>query len=261
MKLFAVFGKPVSHSRSPDMHNLALRRLGIYGCYKKIEANSAAEVVEVVKTLGLNGANITVPFKEDILTYLDEVDGFAARANAANTVVVKNGKLHGYNTDAEGFYRMLSPKTKSALILGAGGSAKAIALFLKQKGVAVDVLNRSDNRRGFFDEAGIPFFTEAAFSVKKYDAVINATSAGLDSLVVPFESILREILKDKNTECIDIMYGKETPFLNLANSMGHKSQDGAMMLVNQGVLAFNLFFENRYGFGELEPIFREGFLE
>lgn len=261
MKLFAVFGKPVAHSKSPAMHNFAMRHLGIYGCYKKIEVGSAADIIAVIKQLGLSGANVTVPYKEDLLPLLDVVDSFALKANAVNTILHKEGKLYGYNTDAEGFFRMLSPDTKSVLVLGGGGSAKAIALFLKQQGTAVDVLNRSDKRRGFFDNENIPFFTQETFKACRYDVVINATSAGLDSKAVPFENSLYEILKDKQAECIDIMYGKETPFLVFAKKQGCKYRDGAQMLLNQGALAFSLFFGGRYSFDELEPLFKEGFLE
>jgi len=258
MKLFAVFGNPVIHSKSPYMHNNTLLSLGVKGCYKKIKVESAKEIVESIKILKLEGANITVPFKEDIVPFLDDIEPFAKQANAVNTIVHKNGRLIGYNTDAEGFFRCLPTFLKRVLILGAGGSAKAIALYLKQKGMSVSVLNRSESRKGFFDSCGIDFFTPTTFVYDTaFDALINSTSSSLDGKL-PFEDVLEGLLPSK-PYCIDIMYGKSSPFLELAKTYGSVVKDGKEMLINQGVLAFMLFFEGRYSFEELIPFFEQGF--
>jgi len=241
------------------MHNNALNRLGLKGCYKKFLVTEAREIKETMVSLGIKGANITVPFKEDILPYLDYIDEFAKEANAVNTVLQTDGKLYGYNTDAKGFYKTLPLGIKKALILGAGGSAKAIALYMKQKGVEVSILNRSDGRKGFFEDRDIPFFTENSFLGGNFDAVINSTSSSLNDSKVPFEATLKSIFTFKPV-VIDIMYGKPSPFLGLAETFGCKTRDGRDMLINQGAYAFELFFDGRYTLEEVEPFFREGFL-
>jgi len=259
MKLFAVFGNPVTHSKSPSMHNRALLSLGERGCYKKIKAECAQDIVDSIKTLRLDGANITVPFKEEIVPFLDEIDPFAKLANAVNTIVHKDGRLKGYNTDAEGFFRCLPASLKRVLILGAGGSAKAIALFLKQKGLSVTVLNRSEFRRDFFDSCGIGFFTPSTFVYDEaYEAIINSSASSLEGKL-PFEDILESLLSEK-PYCIDIMYGKPSPFLELAKTYGCMTKDGKEMLINQGVLAFMHFFDQKYSFEELVGLFEQGFM-
>mgnify|MGYP001002104616 CR=1 FL=1 len=259
MNIFAIFGNPVAHSKSPYMHNNALDRLGLKGCYKKFLVNEAKEIKEIIVSLDIKGANITVPFKEDILPYLDGIDSFAKEANAVNTVIQTDGKLYGYNTDAKGFYKTLPFSIKKALILGAGGSAKAIALYLKQRGMKVSVLNRSDARKGFFEDMSIPFFTEDEFSSEAFDTVINSTSSSLNDSGVPFERVLKSVFAFKPI-AIDIMYGKPSPFLELASKFGCEVRDGKDMLINQGAYAFELFFDGRYTFEQVGPFFREGFL-
>ncbi|MFP4332787.1 MAG: shikimate dehydrogenase [Campylobacterales bacterium] len=255
---FCVYGNPISHTKSPNMHNFALKSLGIDGVYDKKQVQSAQELIEHIKTNSIKGANITVPFKEDVIELLDSVDEFAKSCGAVNTIVNKNGELGGYNTDAQGFYLSLPNSYKSALILGAGGSAKAITLYLKQKKVDVCVLNRSERNREFFEKIGVEFFSEGEFYPREFELVVNSTSAGLSSKEAPFKEILEKILPSSKLG-YDLLYGLQTPFLELCERLDIKRQDGKYMLINQGVLAFNLFFDSRYSFDSLQPLFAKGF--
>lgn len=161
MNLFAIFGNPVKHSISPKMHNLALQALNIQGCYIRHGFEDGTKVIENFYTLGLDGANVTVPHKEEAFKQADIVDDFAKEVGAVNTLVKKGDKVYGYNTDAPGFYKAIESfgKINSVLILGAGGTAKAIATILKEKNITVTVLNRSKERLSYFKEKKFQCYT------------------------------------------------------------------------------------------------------
>lgn len=125
---FAVIGNPIAHSSSPLLHNSAFRALGICGSYSRylLESN---QVFSTIKDLHLKGANITVPYKEIAFGFCNEVFGIAQKIGAVNTLVFEGNRVLGYNTDALGFYQCIeSLNFKNALIIGAGGSAKALEI-------------------------------------------------------------------------------------------------------------------------------------
>jgi len=152
MKLFSIFGNPVSHSISPRMHNLAIQGLNLDACYIRTPLENGFKLIEKFDALKLDGANVTVPYKEYAYELCNEVDEFAKKIGAVNTLVKKDDKIIGYNTDAPGFYKAIESFgiIKSALILGAGGTAKAIATILKKNSLHVEVLNRSKKRLDYF---------------------------------------------------------------------------------------------------------------
>jgi len=129
MKLFAIFGDPVSHSRSPLMHNCLFKNLNYKACYTRVHLKDGSKLKETFFSLGLSGANVTVPHKEEAYKACDEVRGFAKTVGVVNTLINENGKLIGYNTDADGFMYAIEEfgAIKNILILGAGGTAKALA--------------------------------------------------------------------------------------------------------------------------------------
>ncbi|MDR3328424.1 MAG: shikimate dehydrogenase [Prevotellaceae bacterium] len=253
MKQFSVFGNPIEHSISPKLHNAAFKALRIDANYSKTLLENGGKLREKFLELRLCGANITVPHKEAAFAMCDDVVGIAREIEAVNTIVQKNARLIGFNTDAGGFLRAIKEfgEIKNALILGAGGTAKAIAFMLKENGVSVDILNRSKERLSFFQEKGFLAFSHEDFRVKKYDIVINTTSAGLkdDALPAPRE-LINEILKNAKFG-FDVIYGRQTPFLHLCEENTLTYKDGLDMLLYQAVLAFNLFFDNAYDEGEI----------
>ena len=150
MKIFAVFGNPISHSVSPRLHNLALGELGLSreALYTRYELSDGSRLISKFKELKLSGANVTVPHKEAALAQCDVADETAAKIGSVNALVSRSGKIYGYNTDAPGFLRAIGgfEQINSALVLGAGGTARAVAYALKSRSVRVYVLNRSEGR-------------------------------------------------------------------------------------------------------------------
>ena len=183
MKIFAVFGNPVSHSISPRLHNAALGELGLSreALYTRYELVDSSQLISKFKELKLSGANVTVPHKEAALAQCDIEDETAAKIGSVNTLVARGDKIYGYNTDAPGFLRAIESfgHINSALILGAGGTSRAVAYALKSRGVRVCVLNRSEERLANFTEfEKFSWANFGKFNGGKFDLVVNTTSAG-----------------------------------------------------------------------------------
>ena len=253
-QLFAIFGNPVSHSKSPLMHNLAFQGLGYDACYTRYLLEDGAQLKEKFLNLGLKGVNVTVPHKEAAFNACDNLDPFAQKIGVVNTIVKRNGKLHGYNTDAPGFLKAISEfsDVKTVLFLGAGGTAQSTSSILRDEGYEVTLLNRSEARLEKYKTDGFQTYTFESFVSQPYDLVINMTSAGLedDSLPAPTE-ILEKVLPQAKA-CVDVIYGKETPFLKLAKSYNKPTKDGSDMLLYQGIIAFEYFTNNAYTFDEIK---------
>lgn len=260
MKFFAVFGNPISHSISPRLHNLALREMGLDGIYSRYLLKEGENLAKKFKELRLDGANITVPHKEIALNQCDVVEESALKIGSVNTMVLKNGEIYGYNTDALGFLKAIKSfgEIKSALILGAGGTARAVAYGLKSIKADVCVLNRSKARLenfGEFDKS-----TWDKFKIRDFDLVVNTTSAGLDDDALPApKEILQDVLR-RSKFVFDVIYNKPTPFLTLAVALGATAKNGADMLLHQAVLALNLFYLNELDEGKIESFMRKAFL-
>jgi len=243
MKLFAIFGDPVSHSRSPLMHNSVFKNLNYKACYTRVHLKDGTKLRETFFNLKLSGANITVPHKEEAYKACDEIRGFAKKVGVVNTIINENGKLIGYNTDADGFMFAIEEfKTvKKVLILGAGGTAKALASRFLEDNFDVSVINRSEGRLTHFKEIGCKTFSWESYQVDSYDLVVNTTSAGLKDEELPAPKEIIESLLDNTKFVADAIYGKLTPFLKLAQSKNITFKDGADMLLGQGILANELF--------------------
>jgi shikimate dehydrogenase len=261
MKLFAIFGDPVSHSRSPLMHNCVFKNLNYKACYTRVHLKDGSKLKETFFNLGLSGANVTVPHKEAAYKACDEVRGFAKTVGVVNTLINENGKLIGYNTDADGFMYAIQEfgKVNDVLILGAGGTAKALASRFMQDGIKVSVLNRSQSRLSYFKEIGCETSNWESYSTKRYDLVVNTTSAGLKEEILPCPlSIVEDTLA--NTSFIaDAIYGKLTPFLKLALEKNITFKDGADMLLGQGVLANELFVNKELKLEDIKTYMEKSF--
>ncbi|MCF6331337.1 MAG: shikimate dehydrogenase [Sulfurimonas sp.] len=242
-QIFAIFGNPVSHSRSPLMHNCVFKNLNYPAVYIRVRLEDGSSLRDTFFNLKLSGANITVPHKEAAFKACDEIRGFASKVGVVNTIINENGKLIGYNTDADGF--MFSIKEfgdiKKILILGAGGTAKALACRFTQDNIDITVLNRSQNRLNYFKEIAHKCYTWDNFKCEKYDLVVNTTSAGLKDENLPAPKIIIEEILNNTNFVADAIYGKLTPFLKLANEKNITYKDGADMLLGQGILANELF--------------------
>jgi len=260
MSLFTIFGDPVNHSKSPLMHNRTFQALGLDHCYGRYRLEDGNTLRETFFALGLKGANITVPHKEAAYAACDHLDDFARQVGAVNTIVERGGQLHGYNTDAPGFLKAISEfPGRSVLFLGAGGTAQSTAVILREAGYTVTLLNRSAPRLEKFRAQGFECYTFDDFTPRPFDLIVNMTSAGLsdDTLPAP-ETLLRSILPHAQA-CIDVIYGRETPFLALAKALGKPTKDGSDMLLYQGVIAFEHFTDYAFSFDEIVGHMRKAF--
>ena len=240
---FVIFGNPVEHSKSPQMQNAGLKHINFDGNYKKHHLVDGNTIKDVFLQNNYMGANITVPHKEDAFANADEVRGLAKEIKAVNTYINENGKVVAYNTDAPGFLKAIESfgTIKNVLLLGAGGTAKAIALALKSKNINVTVLNRSQGKLDFFKEHQIPCFSWENFEAETYDLIVNSTSAGLKDEYLPCDKEILETVFKNAKFAFDCVYGKITPFLALASENALEIKDGEDMLLFQGLLAFELF--------------------
>ena len=262
MKLFAIFGDPVKHSRSPLMHNHVFKSLDYQGCYTRIRLTDGTKLRKTFFDLGLSGANITVPHKEAAFNACDEIRGFANKVGVVNTIIEEDGKLIGYNTDADGFMYAVKPfgTIKTVLVLGAGGTAKALSQRFQDESMDVTVMNRSKGRLEEFKNSGFKTATWESIEIKAYDLIVNTTSAGLedDNLPAPLE-ILKPLLQQCSFGA-DAIYGKVTPFLQLCSDLEITAKDGADMLLGQGVLANAFFTQSTFELSDIETPMKESFL-
>jgi shikimate dehydrogenase len=261
-QLFSIFGDPVSHSRSPLMHNSVFKNLNYKACYTRTHLLDGSKLKETFFSLGLSGANVTVPHKEAAFNACDEVRGFAQIVGVVNTLVEENGKLIGYNTDADGFMYAIEEfkDVQNILILGAGGTAKALAARFKQESINVSVINRSEGRLSYFKELGCSCYNWSSYTTHNYDLVVNTTSAGLKDEELPApQEIIDDILAN-TTFVADAIYGKLTPFLKLAQAKNITFKDGADMLLGQGVLANELFTNTTLRREDIQKEMKKSFL-
>ncbi|MBZ0220910.1 MAG: shikimate dehydrogenase [Candidatus Methylomirabilis sp.] len=262
-KIAGIFGDPIGHTLSPTMHNAAFNALGLNALYVPFHVRSAPSgelraAVESIRALGLLGVNVTIPHKEKVLKYLDEIEPHAMDLGAVNTIVNKGGKLIGYNTDGAGYLLSLRDETgfraarKRAVIIGAGGAARSILYsILAAKPVSVVIANRTLKRaevlaRSFarkFDSTDImavPLDKDSLFEhFLKADLVVNTTSTGMmgkGELDLPIGALpARAVVSD-------IVYRPlRTGLIKGAEKRGLKTHTGLGMLVRQGAIGFELW--------------------
>ncbi|MGB2407935.1 MAG: shikimate dehydrogenase [Paracoccaceae bacterium] len=254
--LVAVLGSPVAHSKSPLLHGFWLKQFGIQGHYVPIDV-MAADLEQVLQTLpkmGFVGANVTLPHKEKILSIADQISDRAALIGAANTLVFQpDGKLYADNTDGYGFIeniRQHAPdwqaKGGPALVLGAGGAARAIVSALLEAGTPeVRISNRTRARADqiksdFGGRVGVVDWVKAGAEIEYAHTLVNTTSLGMTG-----KSALTVSLDKLNPETLvtDIVYSPlETELLKAARSKGCRVVDGLGMLIHQAVPGFQRWF-------------------
>ncbi|HIP51851.1 MAG TPA: shikimate dehydrogenase [Campylobacterales bacterium] len=262
-QLFTIFGNPVSHSKSPLMHNLSFEGLNYNAIYTRYKLEDGEQLRSKFFDLDIKGANITVPHKEYAFNACDELDVFAQKVGAVNTIIKKDGKLFGYNTDAPGFLKAISEfeNIKKVLFLGAGGTAQSTSVILRDAGYEVTILNRSAERLERYIKEGFETFTFDTFKMNEsFDLVVNMTSAGLEdeSLPCPIE-ILEKVIPSAKA-CVDVIYGKETPFLKFSNQKNKPTKDGSDMLLYQGIIAFEYFTDKQFSFEEIKVHMEKAFI-
>lgn len=250
-KVAGVIGDPITHTASPAMHNKGYEALGINAIYIPIhvQPNALQDAINGLRAFSFLGANVTIPYKEKVIPFLDHLDTSAAQVGAVNTIVNQNGVLTGYNTDGQGFVFSLtheagmSCKDKAVVIIGSGGSAKGISHALLAAGISkLTILSRRD-LPAFHPSILTQNLThkdDVAQTLSEADIVINTTPVGMGDL--EGQSPLEEFSWVRSTQlCCDIIYKpKMTKFLSECQAKGAQILGGAGMLAGQGVLAFEL---------------------
>ncbi|ACI20169.1 shikimate dehydrogenase [Thermodesulfovibrio yellowstonii] len=250
-KIIGIFGDPIEHTLSPLIHNEAFSYLGLDYCYVafNVKKDKLKEAVEAIRALNIRGVNITVPHKETVIQYIDELSDEVKNIGAVNTILNNEGILKGFNTDVNGFILSLkdegiSMKNKNFLILGAGGAAKAIVYGILKEGGKVYIYNRTPSNalaiKEKFKKFGFIEIVEMDKSVtEKIDVIVNATSLGLKKDdPMPLNP---ELIKPEHVYC-DIVY-PETPLMREAERIGCKVVGGIGMLLWQAAFAFKIWTE------------------
>ena len=258
-RLAAVVANPIKHSISPFIHNSAFEATNTNGVYLawEVDATELAETVANIRRYQMYGINLSMPYKEQVIPYLDQLSAEACLIGAVNTVVNREGTLIGYNTDGKGFFKSLPSfkiSRKRLVLLGAGGAAKAIlaqaildgvsqiSVFVRSSSIEKTrpYLEKIQNATGFrVDLFALEDVQDLQDSITQADLLVNATSVGMDgsSQPIPTSIILPEKLL-----VADVIYQPfETPFLKWARNQGNQSINGLGMLLYQAAEAFELW--------------------
>ena len=258
-RLAAVVANPIKHSISPFIHNTAFEATNTNGVYVawEVEATDLAETVANIRRYQMFGINLSMPYKEQVIPYLDQLSEEARLIGAVNTVVNREGTLIGYNTDGKGFFKSLPSfkiSGKRMVLLGAGGAAKAILAQAILDGVSqISVFVRSSsmektrpyleklqNETGFkVDLFALEDVSELQARITDSDLLVNATSVGMDGVSLPIPA---SVLLQEKLLVADVIYQPfETPFLKWARNQGNHAVNGLGMLLYQAAEAFQLW--------------------
>ncbi len=246
-KLYGIIGNPVSHSLSPAMHNSAFAALDENCVYLPFHVENIGDALNGLKGLTVQGASVTIPHKESVISYLDRIDPVAQKIGAVNTLhMVMDGEkklLCGSNTDWIGANRALLEKVtlqgSQVVLLGAGGSARAIGFGLQEAGATVLLCSRTESRgRALAEDLGCDWYSLADVRTLQGNVLVNATSVGMKEDVSPVpEDILHRF-----PVVMDIVYAPlKTKLLRLAEGAGCITVNGLEMLLYQGVAQFELW--------------------
>ena len=271
-KSFAVIGDPIDHSLSPNIHSAAFRELNLDASYigYRIPKGELEGGIEGLKKIKIDGFNITIPHKIEMIKYLDKIDESCSIIGAVNTVTNNQGVLKGYNTDMNGFLeplkkRNITIQNSKVLLVGAGGAARAIvAGIAKEKARSIDITNRTienaNNLSEFAKKMGLSANAKKIELVdtakKNYDIIINATSIGLEDEPSPisFEGI------NEKTTVYDIVYTPmNTDFIKKAKAKNATIIYGYEMLLGQAVRAFEIWHEMKAPYNAMKKALLGGF--
>tara|TARA_Y200000002_G_scaffold366557_1_gene357648 strand:- start:127 stop:921 length:795 start_codon:yes stop_codon:yes gene_type:complete len=247
MKKYLVIGNPINHSLSPELHNYWIKQNSINAFYykKKLNENELDNLIMDIKKQIISGVNVTVPFKNAVIPYLDELSNDAKTTQSVNTIYLKNKKIIGHNTDIEGFENAIkkikfSFNNKKIFILGAGGVVPSIIYAsIKMGSSEIMISNRTKKNatkiKNIFNNIKVINWGE----IPDFDVIINATSLGLnqdDKINLDFTKV------GKNKLFYDVIYNpSETNFLKLGKKLGNRCENGKLMFIYQAFLAFKLW--------------------
>ena len=246
MKKFCVIGNPIDHSLSPKLHNFWLKKNKIEAVYEKklLDEKEIPKIIESIRKSEINGVNVTVPFKNSVIPFLDALSSEAKKTNSVNTICTEEDKIIGHNTDIVGFelalrYINYEVKRKRALIIGAGGVSPSIIYALKNMGCEkIYLTNRTFEKAERIKETFNDIIVQKWGDIPEFDIVINATSVGLKN-----ENFDFDLNKFGNNKFFyDVIYNpSETNFLKVAKLNGNKTENGRMMFIYQAHQSFALW--------------------
>lgn len=244
-KVYGVAGNPIKSSLSPVMMNTAFRRETVNAVYLALQATKISDLLKLVQEIPIQGLSVTMPLKQEIMAHLEKTDPLSAKIGACNTVLrAQDGKLYGFNTDVAGIIgpleKRMSLRGAKALVLGAGGAARAAVFGLKDKGAEVFILNRTaETATKLAKQAGAKTIKKEAVAKTAFDVIINATPIGMAGHK---GSQLLEA-KDLNTKLVfDLVYNPvETPLLRAARQQNIPIITGVEMFVHQGARQFEIW--------------------
>ena len=247
MKKYLVIGNPIEHSLSPKLHNYWIKKNNIDAVYDKKQLNKVDidNIILEVKSGKIDGINVTVPFKQSVIPFLDELTPLAKETQSVNTIFKENNKIIGHNTDIGGFelalkYINYDVKDKKIFILGAGGVVPSIILSLKKMGVSKIILSnrtkkKAEDLKKIYRDIEIVDWGKIA----DFNIIINATSVGLksdDEIKLDYTDI------GPNKLFYDVIYNpKQTSFLSKAKKFGNQTENGKMMFIYQAHQAFAIW--------------------
>ena len=236
-----VTGHPLAHTRSPAMQNAAIEAAGIDAVYLRFDSPTLDNLCDVMREYVIRGMNVTIPYKQDVFRLLDRVSDVCYGAGAVNTIINTDGVLTGDNTDVEGIkYAFMKkdqePKGKKVLIMGSGGAARAAAYAFDDMGCSLSIAGRNAATvRDICDAFGCESHSGG---VEGFDIVVNCTPIGQVEGQYPAD--LSDLEKDHTV--FDMVYGRPTGLLDLAQARGCTIVDGSDMLVGQGAASFEMWF-------------------
>ncbi|GAB6099061.1 shikimate dehydrogenase [Halanaerocella petrolearia] len=261
-EITGIFGYPVEHSLSPAMHNRAFSDLGLNYVYLPfaVKPDSLEEAVAGIRGLNIKGVNLTIPHKQQVIPYLDELSEEAELIGAVNTIENRDGKLIGHNTDGRGYIRSLkedanfNPERKKALIVGAGGAARAVAFQLALEGVSeLYIANRTiekaeklvkdvNNSLDLNQAQPIPLVDDKlADIIGDLDLIVDTTPVGMHPKI-DVEPVVSADLLHSDLLVSDLVYNpEETVLLEETKKIGAETISGLGMLLYQGVIAFEIW--------------------
>ena len=243
MKKYLVIGNPIEHSLSPLLHNFWIKKYGLNAIYEKkfLEKNDIEKTLNDIRENKTEGINVTVPFKKQVIPFLDHLSDTAQKSQSVNTIFKRQNKLVGDNTDVYGFSEAVkltnfNPVNKSALILGAGGVVPSVLLALKNMGVDQITLSNRTKEKAINLKKNFPFLKVIDWGETiKSDLIINATSIGIKQN----DEIKLDYTKLDGQLFYDVIYNPpKTKFLENAKNSGKKTENGKNMFIYQAMKAF-----------------------
>jgi len=261
-KIFGVIGYPVGHSLSPAMHNAAFKKLGINAAYLpfEVEPKYLGKAIEGLKALGIGGVNVTIPHKETVIKYIDNLSHEARLMGAVNAIVNKKGRLSGYNTDVFGFLKSLredlrfQAKGRTIFVIGAGGASKAVCFGLAIEGAKRIILTDAA------DEKALALACEVELKTGCECIALRINSRGIPDMILNSQLLVNATpcgMKENDASPVntaylhehlsvfDLVYNRKTKLIKIAGQKGLKASSGLNMLLFQGAKAFELWTGRR----------------